>query len=117
AKRRSRGCWPTRACATSRGSSRFLALTTRAPTRRTWPRSSVWPALPASVQRLLQVREQILFFFDAHRQTDQAVVDANLGAPLGGQTGVGHQRRQLDQALDAAQRFGEREQTRAPRDL
>src|SRR5271169_6094546 len=56
-----------------------------------------------------QVREQVLARLDADREPQQALVDAGAGARLWIHRGVRHRGRMCHQALDAAERLGERE--------
>src|SRR5882757_5489796 len=58
-----------------------------------------------TVQSLIQISLQIFHILDAHRQPAQRVGDAELRPRRGGNAGVGHDRRMLDQAFHAAQRF------------
>ncbi len=54
-------------------------------------------------QRLRQVGLQVLQRLDAHRQADQRVTNAQVGAGFRRDAGVGHDRRMLDQAFHPAQ--------------
>jgi hypothetical protein len=66
-------------------------------------------ALSSPSGRLDRYREvglEIGRVFDAHREPDEAVGDAELLAVRLGNRGVGHDRRVLDERLDAAQRLG-----------
>src|SRR6185503_16172340 len=65
------------------------------------------------LERVVQLGDQVVDALDADRQAHQAVVDAQAGAHVLGQRRVRHDRRVLDQALDAAQALGEREQAAA----
>src|SRR5688572_3750402 len=76
-------------------------------------RPSVATARRTLLQRVLELGDEIVDAFDADRQTHQAIVDAEARANLLRQRGVRHDRRVLDQALDAAQAFGEREEPAA----
>src|SRR6185437_6335622 len=64
----------------------------------------------ASAERLPQLPDQILRILHPHRQADQPVTDAERGAYRGGQRGVRHEPRMLDQALHPAQALREREE-------
>src|SRR5580765_5672076 len=66
-----------------------------------------------SVQRCFKLAAQIIYILNADRQPDQAIADAQLLAVRRRNRGVGHDRRMLDQAFDAAKRLGEREQVAA----
>ena len=61
------------------------------------------------VERLAQVRDEVVGVLDADRQPDERRVDRERRS---GDREVGHRGRHLDQRLDAAQRLGEREQPR-----
>src|SRR5204862_91989 len=67
----------------------------------------------ALLERVFQLGDEVVDVLDADRQAHQAFVDAELGAHVLGQRGVGHDRRVLDEALDAAQALGEGEQLAA----
>src|SRR6185295_13944119 len=67
----------------------------------------------ALLERVVQLGDQVVDALDADREAHQAVVDAQPGAHVLRQRGVGHDRRVLDQALDPAQALGEREQAAA----
>src|ERR1051326_7684144 len=62
------------------------------------------------LQRLLQVGEQVVYTFDAHRQAHHLLGDSHLGALLGGDHGMRSEHRDGDQRLDSSQAGGEREQ-------
>src|SRR4249919_1671690 len=51
-----------------------------------------------------EIGDQIFRILDAHRIADQVVLDSNLETLLGGELVEAHQRRLLDQALNASQR-------------
>ena len=57
----------------------------------------------------MQIADQILGCFDADREPQQRVGDAGDAPRLRIHRRVSHARRMRDQALDAAERFGERE--------
>ena len=59
-------------------------------------------------ERLLQVGDQVLDVLDADRVAHQAVGDAGLQPVGAAHAGVGHRGGVLDEALDAAQRDGQR---------
>src|SRR5207244_5921535 len=61
------------------------------------------------VERALEIAAQVALVLDADRQPDEAVGDAERGAPIGRDARVRHDRGVLDQRLDAAERLGERE--------
>src|SRR5437868_2983296 len=65
---------------------------------------------PSLIERMLELGDQVLDILDAHREAHQPVADAEPGAHVLGQRGVRHDRRMLDQALDAAEALGEREE-------
>src|SRR5438046_10008823 len=65
------------------------------------------------LERVFQLGDEVVDVLDADRQAHQAFVDAELGAHVLWQRGVGHDRRVLDQALDTAQALGEGEQLAA----
>src|SRR5687768_2958408 len=67
----------------------------------------------ALLEGVAQLGDQIIHVLDSHREPHQAVVDTETRAHVLGQRGVGHDRRMLDQALHAAEAFGEREQAAA----
>ena len=81
--------------------------------QRTFPRLSAPPNVPALTarlrQRLLEIGDQILDVLNAHRESDQRVVDAERSALIGGHRSVRHDPRMIDQALDAAETLGDRE--------
>src|SRR5712691_4138946 len=91
-----------------------MAIMYRIPAATSRPRmtSAVKKAM-VLLERVFQLGEEVVDVFDADRQAHQALVDAELGAHVLGQRGVGHDRRVLDQALDAAQALGESEQLAA----
>ena len=64
---------------------------------------------------LIQVRDQVFGVLDADGQTHQGVGEAHFLAQVRGHTGVGHGRRVADQALYAAQGFGERKDLGRPK--
>ena len=59
------------------------------------------------VERLGEVRDEVVDGLDADRQPDERLVDLELRA---GDREVGHHGRQLDERLDAAERLGEGEE-------
>src|SRR4051812_8692837 len=61
------------------------------------------------VQRQPQILAQVLGMLDPHGQPDQRVADPQSGTLRGGYGRVRHQGRMLDQALDAAEAFSQRE--------
>ena len=65
------------------------------------------------VERLAQVGDQVVRALDADREAQQPVGDPAAVALVLGDRAVRHARRMVDQRLDAAQAFGEREQLRA----
>ena len=67
----------------------------------------------ALAQRLLQILDQIVRILDPDRQANQRIVDAERLALLGRNRGMRHQARMIDQALDAAEAFGDRENPQA----
>src|SRR5438093_180275 len=67
-------------------------------------------------QCLTQIGDQVVGVFDADRDADQAVGDADLAADLRRNRGVGHERRRLDERFDAAEALAEREEARFPQD-
>ena len=60
-----------------------------------------------SAERSLQLRAQIGKVLDTHTQAHKVVVDTELGAVLRRNRRVGHDRRVVDQAFDAAQGLGQ----------
>src|SRR2546421_10606486 len=68
---------------------------------------------PSLIECMLQLGDQIPDILDAHREAHESVADAEAGAHILGQRGVRHDRRMLDQALDAAEALGEREELAA----
>src|SRR5690606_25889692 len=60
-------------------------------------------------ERLLEVREQIFAALDAHGNSHEAIVDAELLPVLGRNRSVGHDRGVLDQAFHAAEGLGQGE--------
>ena len=60
-------------------------------------------------ERLLQIGLEVRQVLDPDGEPDQRIADADVGAHLGRHRGVRHDRRMLDQALDAAQALGQRE--------
>src|SRR4051812_46783876 len=75
--------------------------------------ASATTRMTALIQSVFELVNQVLHVLDAHRQAHQPVADAEPRAHVLGQRGVGHDRRMLDQALDAPQALGEREQLAA----
>ena len=63
----------------------------------------------ALTQGLFQIGLEVAYIFDADRETDQPVHDADPGANIGGNGGMRHHGGIFDQALDASQAFRERE--------
>src|SRR5438445_11008811 len=64
-------------------------------------------------QRRGEVGDEVVGILDADREPHQAVADAESRAHLGRHRAVGHQRGMLDQALDAAEAFGQCKQPAA----
>src|SRR5690606_32175215 len=64
-------------------------------------------------ERILQVSDQVLDVLDTDRQADQRVVDTERLALLGRNRRMRHQARMVDETLDAAQTFRDREQAQA----
>mmetsp|Transcript_24183 Transcript_24183/g.77636 ORF Transcript_24183/g.77636 Transcript_24183/m.77636 type:complete len:379 (+) Transcript_24183:226-1362(+) len=62
------------------------------------------------LESVLDVRQNVRFVLDAHRQTDQRVADSQLGPLLGRHRRVRHDGRRLRQRLHSAQRLGQGEQ-------
>src|SRR5437588_6381508 len=91
-----------------------IAIMYRIPAAKSRPRmtSAVKKAM-VLLERVFQLGEEVVNVLDAHRQAHQALADAELGAHGLGQRGVGHDRRVLDQALDAAKALGESEELAA----
>src|SRR5262249_40783042 len=71
------------------------------------------PFPTALTQRRGEVGDEVVGILDADREPHQAIADAESRAHLGGHRAVGHQCGMLDQALDAAEAFGQREQPAA----
>src|ERR1019366_6604417 len=71
------------------------------------------PPAAISVQSMSQIRAQILDRLDADRQATQRIGYPQGGACLARHAGMGHDRRMFDQALDSAERLGQREQLAA----
>src|SRR5512147_2763111 len=67
----------------------------------------------ALTKRLLEVGDQVVDVLDTDGQPHEPIVDAEFGAHIGGERRVGHQRRMLGQALDAAEAFGTDEDAQA----
>src|SRR6266513_2922919 len=88
-----------------------IAIMYRIPAAKSRPRmtSAVKKAM-VLLECVLQLGEEVVNALDADRQAHQALVDAELGAHVLGQRGVSHDRRVLDQALDAAKALGESEE-------
>ena len=61
-------------------------------------------------ERELQIVDQIAHIFDANRQPNQRIADAERFAFFLRHGRMRHERRMIDQAFDAAQTFGQREQ-------
>ena len=57
-------------------------------------------------ERLIQVCYQVIDIFYANRQADQRIADAKLRPFRRRHTRVRHDRRMIDEALDATQTFG-----------
>src|SRR5713226_5754845 len=91
-----------------------IAIMYRIPAAKSRPRmtSAVKNAM-VLLERVFQLGDEVVNVLDADRQAHQAFVDAELGAHVLGQRGVGHDRRVLDQALDAAEALGESEKLAA----
>src|SRR5207302_7048945 len=91
-----------------------IAIMYRIPAAKSRPRttSAVKNAM-VLLERVFQLGEEVVNVLDADRQAHQALVDAELGAHVLGQRGVSHDRRVLDQALDAAEALGESEELAA----
>src|SRR5438105_12886340 len=100
------------ACLRSLGSPQMfgLSITRIAPKPRRFTSRS--PSL-ILCEGIFELREQVVDALDPDRQADQPVVDAELRAVLRRDGGVRHDRRQLDQALDAAEALGQREEMAA----
>ena len=62
---------------------------------------------------VIQLGDEVVDVLDAYRQAHQAFIDSEVGAHVLGQRSVSHDGRMLDQALDAAEAFGEREKLAA----
>src|SRR5207302_8563218 len=91
-----------------------IAIMYRIPAAKSRPRTtSAAKKAMVLLERVFKLGEEVVDVLDADRQAHQALVDAELGAHVLGQRGVGHDRRVLDQALDAAQALGEGEQLAA----
>src|SRR6476661_3355772 len=67
-----------------------------------------------TVERLLQVGDEVVDVLDAHREADQVGRHLELGA---GHRGVRHARRVLDEGLDAPEGLAEGEQLGLAADL
>ena len=68
-------------------------------------------------QRKLYVpRDEVAGVLDACRDADERIRDADRLSRFGGEAAMGHDRRMLDQALDAAEAFGKREDLHALED-
>src|SRR5215470_8541613 len=65
------------------------------------------------IQRVLQLGDEIVDVFDADGEPHQAVADAEARAHVLRQRRMRHDRRMLDEALHAAQAFGERKELAA----
>ena len=65
------------------------------------------------VERALEIALEVRDVLDADRQPHEVVADAELRPLIRRNRGVRHDRRMLDQALDAAQALGEREELAA----
>src|SRR5258708_11220227 len=68
---------------------------------------------PSLIECMLQFGDQILDVLDADRKAHESIADAEAGAHVLGQRGVRHDRRVLDETLDAAEALGEREELAA----
>src|SRR3954464_8728460 len=68
---------------------------------------------PSLIESMLQLGDQVLDVLDADRKPHQSIADAKARAHVLGQRGMRHDRRVLDQALDAAEALGEREELAA----
>lgn len=63
----------------------------------------------ATPQCLLEIIDQVLDVFDAHRQANRAVSDSDLASLFGGESPMAHRRWMADQRLAAAAALGEHE--------
>src|SRR5437763_6100372 len=73
--------------------------------------ASLGAAAPSHcVQRPFEIRDQIAGVLDPDRQSHEIVGNAERRAYVGGQRRMGHDGGMLDQALDAAEAFRQREQ-------
>ena len=70
-----------------------------------------------ALEGLFEVGEQVANVFDATGQPDQAVAQPQGGPPFRWHRRVGHPGRLADERLDAAQRFGEREDAHPSEDV
>src|SRR5258706_6095798 len=68
---------------------------------------------PSLIERMPELGDQVLHVFDSDGQAHQAIADAKARAHVLGQRSVRHDRRMLDQALDATEALGEREELAA----
>ena len=75
----------------------------------------VRPRHAARRERLVQIRDQVVGVLDPAAQPDQAVGQSHRLAHGRRHRGVGHRGRVADQALDPAERLGQREDPGAPR--
>src|SRR6185437_8298178 len=73
-------------------------------------RRAEYERVSCSGQRAFQLVTQVTQIFHPHRQPHQTVADPEPLAIGQWHRGMGHDRRMLDQALDSAERFGQREQ-------
>src|SRR5437868_2718054 len=68
---------------------------------------------PSLIESMLQLGDQVLDVLDADRKADQSIADAEARAHVLRQRRMRHDRRVLDQALDAAEALGQREELAA----
>jgi hypothetical protein len=68
---------------------------------------------PRLVQRVCEVGNQIRRVFDPDRESDEPVINPNLGSPFGRNARMGHYPRMLDETFNAAKTFGECENSAA----
>src|SRR5450432_2341794 len=68
-------------------------------------------------QRTFEVFDQVAYVLESDREADQGVADPHLPPHLGLDRGVGHRRRMTEEALHAAEAFGERPQSEALREV
>src|SRR5215471_8666989 len=67
------------------------------------------PRSPSSGERLREIGDEVGLVLDADGEADEAVADAERRARFRRYRSVRHDRRMLDQALDAAEALGQRE--------